>query len=45
RESQFGFEGLVNDKGAVQAMLNGNAVLERPTLEDIMLYCTRGRAV
>ncbi|NLL41720.1 MAG: ABC transporter ATP-binding protein [Firmicutes bacterium] len=45
RESQFGFEGLVTDKAAVQAMLNGNALLERPTLEDIMLYCTRGRAV
>jgi ABC-2 type transport system ATP-binding protein len=45
RENQFGFEGLVKERASVERMTGGKAILERPTLEDIMLYYTRGRAV
>lgn len=45
RENQFGFEGLITDRKDVERLTAGKAVLERPTLEDIMLYCTRGKAV
>ncbi len=44
RENQFGFEGLVKNKEELQPLLTGRAILERPSLEDIMLYCTRGNA-
>ena len=45
RENQFGFEGLVTNKEQVQAVVGGKAILETPTLEDIMLFCTRGKVV
>ncbi|HBN95374.1 MAG TPA: sodium ABC transporter ATP-binding protein [Firmicutes bacterium] len=45
RENQFGFEGLVVDRESVARLTGGKAVLERPTLEDIMLYCTREEEV
>lgn len=45
RENQFGFEGLLTEKEKVQSLIQGKALLERPTLEDIMLFCTRGKAV
>lgn len=45
RENQFGFEALVTDRDNVERLTAGRAVLERPTLEDIMLFCTRGKAV
>ncbi len=45
RENQFGFEGLVTDRESVARLTGGKAILERPTLEEIMLYCTRGKAV
>ena len=44
-ENQFGFEGLVVDRESVARLTGGKAVLERPTLEDIMLYCTREEEV
>lgn len=45
RENQFGFEALVTDREYVQRLTGGRAILERPTLEDIMVYCTRAQAV
>ena len=45
RENQFGFEGLVKERESVERLTGGKAVLERPTLEDIMLYCTREKVV
>ncbi len=45
RENQFGFEALVTDKEHALRLTGGKAVLERPTLEDIMLFCTREKAV
>jgi len=44
KESQFGFEGLVTNKEEVQRLAEGRAVLTRPNLEEIMLYCLRGKA-
>lgn len=43
RENQFGFEGLVTDKAKVQNLVKGKAILERPTLEDMMLFHTKGK--
>lgn len=45
RENQFGFEGLLRQKEKVQPLIQGKALLEKPTLEDIMLFCTRGKVV
>lgn len=45
RENQFGFEALTSDKEQVQQLAPGRAILERPTLEDIMLFFTREKGV
>ena len=45
RENQFGFEALVTNKEHALRLTGGKVVLERPTLEDIMLYCTKEQAV
>lgn len=45
RESSFGFEALITDRARVEKLAKGKAIFERPTLEEIMLYCTRGKAV
>lgn len=42
RESSFGFEGLITDKTQMAGLLGEQVVIERPTLEDIMIYMTRG---
>lgn len=42
KESRFGFEGLVTNRAEVQRFVGSRAVLERPNLEEIMLYCLRG---
>lgn len=44
RENQFGFEGLVTGKNRVQALVQEQAILERPRLEDIMIFSTRGNS-
>lgn len=44
KESQFGFEGLVTNKAEAQRIAGSRAVFERPNLEEIMLYCLRGKA-
>lgn len=45
RENQFGFEALVTERENVESLTKGKAVFERPTLEDIMLFCSRGKVV
>lgn len=45
RENQFGFEGLVTNREQVQSLVQGKAILERPTLEEIMLFYTRGKVL
>ncbi len=41
RESQFGFEGLVQNKEEFRKSCREKVVIEKPTLEDIMVYYTR----
>lgn len=41
RESQFGFEGLVQNKEDFRKSFSEKVVIEKPTLEDIMVYYTR----
>ena len=41
RENQFGFEGLVKDKHQVKRLFRDSVVIEKPSLDEIMLYFTR----
>ncbi|ATW25195.1 ABC transporter ATP-binding protein [Candidatus Formimonas warabiya] len=41
KENQFGFQGLVQDKQRVRQLLGDRVLIEKPTLEDVMLYYTR----
>ena len=41
RKSSYGFEALSTDKGTAAAFTKEGAVIDKPTLEDIMLYYTR----
>jgi ABC-2 type transport system ATP-binding protein len=41
RKSSYGFEALSTDKGTAAAFAKEGAVIDKPTLEDIMLYYTR----
>lgn len=42
KTNQFGFEGLVRDKEKARHRFKERAIIEKPTLEDIMLYTMRG---
>ncbi|EGW41652.1 ABC transporter ATP-binding protein [Desulfosporosinus sp. OT] len=42
KTNQFGFEGLVRDKERALRYFKERAIVEKPTLEDIMLYTVRG---
>ncbi|MDP4161218.1 MAG: ABC transporter ATP-binding protein [Bacillota bacterium] len=42
KTNKFGFEGLVRDRERAQRCYKERAIVERPTLEDIMLYTVRG---
>ena len=44
KEGQFGFEGLVTNKVEVQRIAGSRAVFEQPNLEEILLFCVRGKA-
>lgn len=37
-ENSFGFEGLVTDRGEAKKVLGDEIIIEKPSLEDIMLY-------
>jgi len=41
KQNQFGFEALTKDKNQVKRKFGDKVLVEKPTLEDIMLYCTR----
>jgi ABC-2 type transport system ATP-binding protein len=42
KEGNFGFEGMTLNKQKVKDVVSQNVLIERPTLEDIMLYTVRG---
>ncbi|SPF48390.1 ABC-type multidrug transport system, ATPase component [Candidatus Desulfosporosinus infrequens] len=42
KTNKFGFEGLVRDKEKAHRYFKERAIVEKPTLEDIMLYTMRG---
>ncbi|NMA65346.1 MAG: ABC transporter ATP-binding protein [Clostridiaceae bacterium] len=41
KENAFGFEGLVKDRKMAKRLFPDNFLIEKPTLEEIMLYHTR----
>jgi ABC-2 type transport system ATP-binding protein len=41
KESKYGFEGLSKDKQKIKTMYKDKVIIEKPQLEDIMLYFTR----
>jgi ABC-2 type transport system ATP-binding protein len=41
KEGQFGFEGLARDRKEARRLFGDRVVIERPTLEEVMLYFTR----
>jgi len=43
RESKFGFEALVDDRRKADKIFKGQILIEKPSLEEIMLYYTRGK--
>jgi len=42
RENSYGFEALTRDIAKARALFRDSVVIERPSLEDIMLYTIRG---
>lgn len=42
REGSFGFEALTNNSGKIRRLFKNNALIEKATLEDIMVYTVRG---
>lgn len=42
RENSYGFEALAKDPVQVRSLFKGDVIIERPSLEDIMLYTVRG---
>ena len=44
RETGFGFEALTGNVARVRKLFGSSVIIERPSLEDIMLYTVRGSA-
>ena len=42
RETKVGFEGLVENPQKLKRLFGNDVIIERPTLEDIMVYSVRG---
>jgi ABC-2 type transport system ATP-binding protein len=42
KENQFGFEGLTENRQQVKKMLRDRIIIDKPSLDDIMLYYARG---
>ncbi|MGJ0846405.1 ABC transporter ATP-binding protein [Tissierella praeacuta] len=42
RETKVGFEGLVDNPQKLKRLFDSEVIIERPTLEDIMVYSIRG---
>jgi len=38
KETQFGFEGLTENRQQVKKVLRDRAIIDKPSLDDIMLY-------
>jgi ABC-2 type transport system ATP-binding protein len=45
RKNNFGFEGLVDDRDKARNLFKDNIVIDKPSLEDIMLYTVRGESI
>lgn len=45
RETAVGFEGLVDNKQEAELLFGGYAILDQPSLEDIMYFTTKGGRV
>lgn len=43
KQSDYGFEALAKDRAAVRQVLGEKVLIEKPTIEDIMLYYIRGK--
>lgn len=43
REHDYGFEGLTADKNKLRKILRNEVIIEKPSLEDIMLYFTKSQ--
>ncbi|WP_139903701.1 ABC transporter ATP-binding protein [Clostridium thermarum] len=43
KENSFGFEGLTGNKNKILKQLGNKIIVEKPTLEDIILYHTKNR--
>lgn len=41
KENQFGFEGLAKNRDSINKFNNNGIIIEKPSLEDVMLYFTR----
>lgn len=41
KENQFGFEGLAKNRASINKFNNNGIIIEKPSLEDVMLYFTR----
>lgn len=42
RETKVGFEGLIKDTADINSLFKEEVIIERPTLDDIMIYTVRG---
>ena len=42
RENSYGFEGLTANAVEVKKLFKNNAIIEKPTLDDIMIYTVKG---
>lgn len=42
KQNQFGFEGLATKSSGLRTILKGQVIIEKPSLEEIMLYTVRG---
>jgi len=42
KENQYGFAALTKDRQRTKSLLDSQVLIEKPTLEDIMLFYTRG---
>ncbi|WP_017150848.1 ABC transporter ATP-binding protein [Bacillus bingmayongensis] len=45
RKNKFGFEGLAKDKQAIEDWFGQEVVLEKPNLDEIVVYTAKGRKV
>lgn len=42
KQNQFGFEALADDKNTITRLFKDKTIVEKPTLEDILFYYSRG---